>query len=440
MSRRFLLRLLAAAPPSEHVSDAELLRRFVKERDCAALELLVRRHADAVWAACRRVCRCEADAEDAFQASFLALLKSASSVRGSCAGGWLHRVAVNASLKLRAARATSMETAALDALPAKTDERDSEVASAVHEELARLSETERLPVVLCDLEGLTHSAAADALGWPVGTVAGRLSRARAKLRARLARRGFAPCAVPALVAPPALVSSAVSLSAGAPPHAVALLAEGVLSAMHSAKLKLAACAALVCAAVGTALALAPGAAEPRALRQEPKRDTKPDKYLTEPPSAFPEVGPSEAAIKSGEFGKLWKENAERYCPRVLATNPITISPDDDQLRKHLKARLYQGCAQVRRMIAADLVGAERPTSADRIACLLDMEEVAKELWANDARELVLWLEDLVVLGKHYERYTRIRVEFGSESPSALHAATRYRLRAETELMRAKKRK
>lgn len=439
MSRRLLLRLLAAAPAGEHPTDAELLRRFAAARDPAAFELLVRRHADAVWAACRRVCRSEADAEDAFQATFLALLKSPASVRGTCAGGWLHRVAVNASLKLRATRAAPTEPAALDALPARADERDSEAAAAVHEELARLRETERLPVVLCDLEGLTHSAAAEALGWPVGTVAGRLSRARAKLRARLARRGFAPAsAVPALVAPPPLVSSALTLTAGAPP-AVALLAEGVLSAMHSAKLKLAAalCAAVGCAAVGTALALAPGAAEPRAAHQDPKRDAKPDKYLTEPPSAFPEVGPSEAALKSDDFGKLWKQNAERYCPRLLAKEPIAIEAADDPLRKHMKARLHHGCLEVQMLLKSHFQSGTGLEVAQLLRCLSDMEAAVADLWPAQPRERVPWLEDLVALAKFAERRTQVWVEKGMDRPEHLHTATRHRLRAEIELMRAR---
>src|SRR5215510_3336415 len=98
--RRLLFRLLAAAPPlGDHVPDAELLRRFVTSSDSAAFELIVRRHADAVWAACRRMLT-RADAEDAFQATFLALIRKAKQIRTACVGGWLHRVAVNASLKL----------------------------------------------------------------------------------------------------------------------------------------------------------------------------------------------------------------------------------------------------------------------------------------------------------------------------------------------------
>jgi DNA-directed RNA polymerase specialized sigma24 family protein len=99
MSRRLLFRLLASAPrTTDHVPDVELLRRFVASNDPAAFELIVRRHADAVWSACRRLLRSDADADDAFQATFLALIRKARNVRTTSAGGWLHGVAVHASL------------------------------------------------------------------------------------------------------------------------------------------------------------------------------------------------------------------------------------------------------------------------------------------------------------------------------------------------------
>jgi DNA-directed RNA polymerase specialized sigma24 family protein len=111
MPRRSFVHLFSSAGPvGDQVPDRELLRRFAHERDAAAFELLVRRHADAVWTACRGVLRCEADAEDAFQATFVVLARRAGTVRGPSAGAWLYRVARNAALKLRE-RAARVATA-----------------------------------------------------------------------------------------------------------------------------------------------------------------------------------------------------------------------------------------------------------------------------------------------------------------------------------------
>src|SRR5439155_25601298 len=127
---------------------AELLGRFAATRDSAAFELLVRRHADAVWAAGFRILRNEADADDAFQAAFLVLARKAGRVRGACVGGWLHRVAVNAALKLRASR--DRQGASLDIAQAPVADApgspDPELAAVVHQELARLPDRYRLPV------------------------------------------------------------------------------------------------------------------------------------------------------------------------------------------------------------------------------------------------------------------------------------------------------
>jgi DNA-directed RNA polymerase specialized sigma24 family protein len=151
---RLLLRLLGAVPPGgDAVSDAELLRRYAATRDAAAFELLVRRHADAVWTACVRVLRNEHDADDAFQTTFLVLARKAGSVRGSCAGGWLHRVAVNAALKLKAGRTRSVSDGVnvrtTPSLTLRVRPEPDDLA-AVHEELARLPDRYRLPVVLCE--------------------------------------------------------------------------------------------------------------------------------------------------------------------------------------------------------------------------------------------------------------------------------------------------
>src|SRR4051812_1065087 len=243
MPRLSFLRLLtAAAPPGDHAPDAELLRRYAGSGDQAAFELLVRRHADAVWAAAYRVLRHHADAEDAFQAAFLALARKAGSVRGTSAGGWLHRVAVNAALKLKASRERERPELLTPVARAPGSPETDELAAVVHQELARLPERYRLPVVLCDLEGHTHAEAARLLDWPVGSVSGRLSRARAILRDRLTRRGFAGSIVLAsCAAPPRSVLAATGVEAGAlaASPVVTQLAQGALFAMRATKLKLA---------------------------------------------------------------------------------------------------------------------------------------------------------------------------------------------------------
>jgi RNA polymerase sigma factor (sigma-70 family) len=236
------------------VSDYDLVRRYADTGDEAAFELLVRRHATTVWAACRRILRDHQAAEDAFQVAFLALARRARTIHAPCVAGWLYRVAVRAALRLRTAPTRPTEDRAA---PAADPDRD-EAAAVVHEEVARLAEKYRLPVVLCDLAGLTHAEAAAHLGWPVGTVSGRLSVARCQLRARLTRRGvgapaaLAILAVPGLAAPgpvsDAQIRVAISTATGGTvPAAISSLTDGVLSAMR--RTTITAPAVLACALV-----------------------------------------------------------------------------------------------------------------------------------------------------------------------------------------------
>lgn len=185
-----------AAPAGD--SDADLLARFARAGDASAFELLVWRHGAMVLAACRRVLRHDADAEDAFQAVFLVLARKAASVaRGAALPAWLHRVAVRVSARLARGR---REVARFDAEPVAPPLPDSaastETLRALDEEIDKLPERGRRAVVLCYLEGLTAAEAARRLGCPTGTVESRLAAARKRLGARLTRRGFAtPAAV-----------------------------------------------------------------------------------------------------------------------------------------------------------------------------------------------------------------------------------------------------
>jgi len=179
------------APGAGVWSDRALVERWVAGADPSALEVLVRRHGEMVIGVCRRMLGDTPDADDAFQATFLILVRKAKSLdRPEQVAGWLHRVALRVARKARADRARrQMREVAIVDLAAPTRPEDVQILrQELDEELDRLPEKYRLPIVLCELEGHTLEEAAQLLGWPKGTVAGRLSRGRDLLRRRLSRR------------------------------------------------------------------------------------------------------------------------------------------------------------------------------------------------------------------------------------------------------------
>jgi RNA polymerase sigma factor (sigma-70 family) len=191
------LRRASAAQPAD--SDAELLHRYVDRRDEDAFAELVRRHGPMVLGACRRILGPGPDADDAFQAAFLALARGAGRVR-STVPGWLYRVAVrSARAALRRTKSVAPEIEAADQADpfAAVEWRD--VRRALDEELNRLPERWRTPLVLSYLEGLSRDEAARQLGWPLRTFHRRLEEARKALRKRLERRGLGPALLAAAV-------------------------------------------------------------------------------------------------------------------------------------------------------------------------------------------------------------------------------------------------
>ena len=191
---RDLRRLLGGGRLGD-LTDAELLGKFAGGRDEAAFAALVTRHGPMVLAACRGVLRHSHDAEDALQATFLVLARKANSLRvdGSLAG-WLYRVAFRVALQANddAARRRARERRAGEeaAMRRTGDVADNDRFPSLFEEISKLPELYRLPIVLCYLEGLPQETAAHRLDMSEGTFRRRLSRAREVLRTRLARAGL----------------------------------------------------------------------------------------------------------------------------------------------------------------------------------------------------------------------------------------------------------
>ena len=232
------------------VDDGTLLVRYASGGDAGAFEALVRRHGPLVLGVCRRVLRHEEDAEDAFQAVFVVLARKAGGLDGSRLSGWLYGVALRLSLDLRSSR-RAREERERKAVRVRTERSDSEVLSAIDEELQRLPDRYRTPFILCTLEGKTNDDAARALGCPRGTISTRLGKAREMLRHRLEARGVAVTgAVLALIAGtaaaptvPAALAQAALAAAGKSAvlsAQVGMLASGGMKAMTAAKVKIAA--------------------------------------------------------------------------------------------------------------------------------------------------------------------------------------------------------
>ncbi len=180
-------------PPGGDRDDAQLLRRFLADRDESAFTMIVQRYGAMVWGLCVRRLGETPEAEDAFQATFLVLVRKASSLRGpELLGPWLYGVAYRTALKVRGQRAR--RAARETPLPEQLAEKPSEhlwrdLRPVIDEEVNRLPEKYRQPVLLCYLQGLSSEEAARRLGCAKGTIFSRLSRARDLLRRRLARRG-----------------------------------------------------------------------------------------------------------------------------------------------------------------------------------------------------------------------------------------------------------
>ena len=316
------------------------MTRFLASRDEDALAALVSRHARMVWGACRRLLHHYQDAEDAFQATFLVLVRKAADVPRNAVANWLFGVARQTAVRVRAmaAKRRRRETQTVNMPePAVSEVRDSELQAVLEEELSRLPARYRGVIVLCDLEGMTRKEAARQLGIPEGSVASRLARGRELLAKRLIRRGveFSGAVLTAgsatATAPAALVVFTINAAClltvgqaaatGAISTKVAALTEGVVKAMFMTKIKSVLAVVLVVGLVlggiglGVGLSSSPAAvAQAESPKQPPAKEEKPPPVAAkkeEKPLHFvekPDMKPQFAWLPHKVEGEVTEEN------------------------------------------------------------------------------------------------------------------------------------
>jgi RNA polymerase sigma factor (sigma-70 family) len=324
------------------LSDGILLERFAAHREDAAFEALVRRHGPMVWGVCRRLLRDHHDAEDAFQATFLVLARKGHSIaHRELVAGWLHGVAYQTAMKSRATRTRRRkregQVTEMPEPEAVSRDQQDQLTEWLDREVSRLPDKYRIPIVLCELEGKTHREAAEQLGWPIGTVSGRLSRARAMLARRLSRRGVSLSGgslavlvgqeVASAGVPTGLVVSTVhaaslfaagrAVTAGLVSAEVTALAEKVVKAMLLSRIKLATIillAGFVLAAGGTGLAFRARAADGPSQETAGQATTGPERRIDVPET-------------KAEKSPISLVRAEGPPTEQIVSYPFTIDPD-----------------------------------------------------------------------------------------------------------------
>ena len=338
-------------------TDGQLLERFSTGHAQAAelaFAAIVDRHGPMVLRVCRAVLRNEHDAQDAFQATFLVLVRKARSlwVRDSL-GPWLHAVALRAARSARAnrehRRSREHEINGLELAISSEGSQPDDISEEIHAALDRLPERDRVLLVLCDLQGLTQLQAARHLGCPVGTVKSRLSRARHRLRDQLARRGLSETGVgigPILVSasvrttvPAALARSTIGIAMRCVtgrsaevliPAAVAILANGVSSAMIFTSLtKLTVPLLALAVAVGVAVDAIGAALRPASAAESRRSGDVPNDGIP-----LLEVMPGNQPISVLVRGSLEaSQYAQVRSPVEGRTTIVSILPDGTRVAK-----------------------------------------------------------------------------------------------------------
>jgi RNA polymerase sigma factor (sigma-70 family) len=357
------------------LTDGQLLQCFVVHHDEAAFEAIVRRHGPMVWGVCRRIAGNTHDADDAFQATFLVLVRRAASLGApELVGNWLHGVACRTALKARANRFRRRQReGALEDAPEPAIEHKPHEDWKPHldQALNQLPDLYRVPVVLCELEGRSRAEVARQLQLPEGTLSSRLAKARNLLARRLARQGLVLSSLSLTAAlargapvPPELIASTTQTAlAGAVERGIIpVLLEGVQQAMTLTRIKVAAVLLTVATMLGVssslkqpALAGKPATIAAAATAQKEKKERGPSVH---------------GVVKSVEPGK----------------NTIVVTVRKDAAKKETEEQTHTLAADVKVTLQDNLTKKEAPPMGT-VADLSEGTEVTLEL-AVDRKSVV----------------------------------------------------
>jgi RNA polymerase sigma factor (sigma-70 family) len=446
------LRRAVLAEDEADRTDAQLLDRFVSCRDEAAVAALVRRHGPMVWGVCRRVLRNLQDAEDAFQATFLVLVRRAAAISPrEMVANWLHGVAHQTALK---ARATGAKRQAREKQMNQRPEPEAEsepelwgdLQPLLDRELSRLPDKYRLAVVLCDLEGVSRKEAACRLGIPEGTLSSRLTTARTMLARRLARHGLALSggALAAVLSqnvaagglPPSAAMSAIKAATlvaagraagGVISAKVAALTDGVLKTMLLKKLTTLTSVLLLVGVLGLgSAALPPGAwGAGQTQRQEAISDGP-------APQARSEDAPRKDARDNKAPDKVQGVGAD---DKGKEAKPEAKEPAPDQ---KVQALLKERLAVLKEMQnrADKLYQAGQESKGELLQIKLRVLKAELDLCATD-KERIAVHEKMVAVLKEIEQQVEELVKQNAAGAGAVLEARLNRLEAEIALERAR---
>jgi RNA polymerase sigma factor (sigma-70 family) len=428
------LRRIAAAPQPPR--DGELLSCFIERREESAFAALLRRHGPMVLGVCRRVLRDVHDAEDAFQATFLVLVRKAASVRPrEAVGNWLYGVAYRTALEARAkiARRHAREKP-MDDLPqpeAVPEAAWHELLPLLDQELHRLPDKYRLAVVLCDVEGRSRKEVARQLAIPEGTLSSRLATARKRLAARLARLGFALSAAslavllaenaaPACVPAPLLLSTTRAAllvaaghtaAAGVVSVAVATLTEGVLKTMYLTKLKTVSVVLFGLAALGLGTGgllhqTRVGAADPlQAGQQQPQQERDKARAAAEDARAR-EKALLEELEKARQQAVAQRDRVEQERERAELERKKAEEAERLARQRAEKALYAENLRQAQQQFRA------RPDERQALGRLAEEEAKARKRFKEERQELMERLKRLEAMEREtLEKFEAERREF-----------------------------